>query len=79
LEYACSVQWLVASIHICICQVLVVPLQRKLYQVTISKHFLASTIVFGFGVCIWDRSPGGTVSRWTFLQSLLHTLSLYFI
>jgi hypothetical protein len=41
--------------------------------------FLASTIVSGFGDCIWDGSPGGTVSRWPFLQSLLHTLSPYFL
>ena len=26
-----------------------------------SKHFLVSTIVSGFGDCIWDESPGGTV------------------
>ena len=26
-------------------------------------HFLASTRVSVFGDCIWDGSPGGTVSR----------------
>ena len=26
------------------------------------KYFLASTIVSGFGDCIWDGSPGGVVS-----------------
>ena len=35
-----------------------------------------STIVSGFGDCIWDGYPGGTVSGWSFLQSLLHILSL---
>ena len=30
----------------------------------------------GFGDCIWDGFPGESVSRWSFLQSLLHTLSL---
>ena len=25
----------------------------------------------GFAGCIWDRSPGGAVSGWPFLQSLL--------
>ena len=25
---------------------------------------------------LWDRSPGGAVSAWSFIQSLLHTLSL---
>ena len=49
------------------------------YQISapVSKHSLASAIVSGFGVCIWDGSPGGTVSGWPFLQFLLHTLSLY--
>ena len=52
------------------------PLRRQLYQAPVSKHLLASTIVSGFGNCIWDGSPGGAVSGWPFLQSLLHTLSL---
>ena len=30
-------------------------------------YFVASTIVSGFGNCIWDRSPGGTVTGWPFL------------
>jgi hypothetical protein len=42
-----------------------------------SKHFLASTIVSGFGDYIWDGSPGRSVSGWPFLQSLLHTMSLF--
>jgi len=29
-------------------------------------------------VCIWTGSPGGAVSGWPFLQSLLQTSSLYF-
>ena len=72
----CSVQCLADSIHLCICQALAEPLRRQLYQAPVSKHFLASTIVSGFGDCIWDGSPGGAVSGWPFLQSLLHTLSL---
>ena len=75
----CSVQWLVVSICLCICQALAKPLRRQLYQAPVSKHFLASTIVFGFGDCIWGGSPGGAVSGWPFLQSLLHTLSPYFL
>jgi hypothetical protein len=39
---------------------------------SVSKHFLASAIVSGFGVCRWDGSQGGVVSRWPFLQSLFH-------
>jgi hypothetical protein len=48
----CSVQWLVESIYLCICQALAEPLRRQLYQVPVSKHLLASTIVSGFGDCI---------------------------
>ena len=35
---------------------------------------LASIIVSGFGDCIWDGSPGETVSGWPFLS--LSTLCL---
>jgi hypothetical protein len=72
----CSVQWLNESIHLCICQVLAEPLRRQLYQAPVSKHLLASTIVSGFGNCIWNRSPGGAVSGWPFLQSLPHFVSV---
>ena len=75
----CSVQWLAASIHFCICQALAEPLRKQPYQAPVSKHFLASAIVSGFGGCIWDESPVGAVSGWPFLQSLLHTLSPYFL
>jgi hypothetical protein len=74
-----SVQWFTESIHLCICQALTKPLKRQLYQASISKHFLASTIVSGFGNCIWDGSPGGAISAWSFCQSLLYTLSLYLL
>jgi hypothetical protein len=47
------------------------PLRRQLYQAPVSKIFLASTIVSGFGGCLWDGSPGRAVSWWSFLQSLL--------
>ena len=72
----CSVQWMAVSIHFCICQALAEPLRRQLYQAPVSKLLLASAIVSGFGGCLWDGSPGGAVSGWSFLQSLLHTLSL---
>jgi hypothetical protein len=74
----CFVQCMAVSIHFCICQALAEPLKRQLYQVPVSKH-LSSTIVSGFDGCIFDESPGGTVSRWPFLQFLLHTLSLYLL
>jgi len=57
-----SVQWLAASIHLCVCQALAKPLRGQLYQAPVSIHFLASAIVTGFGGCIWDRLSGGAVS-----------------
>jgi hypothetical protein len=51
-------------------------LRRQLYQAPVTKLLLASTIVSGFGGCIWDGSPDAAVSGWSFLQSLLHTLCL---
>ena len=58
-------------------QALAQPLRRQLYQAPVSKHFLAFTIVSGFGDCIWDGYSGGAGSGCPFLRSLLHTLSLY--
>jgi hypothetical protein len=63
LETLCSVQWMAVSIHFCISEVLTEPLRREVYQAPISKHLLASTILSGFGDCIWDGSPGESVSR----------------
>jgi hypothetical protein len=75
----CSPQWLTVSICLFICKVLAGPFRRQPYHAPFSMHFLASTMVSGFGDCIWDGSPGGTVSGWPFLQSLLYTLSLYLL
>jgi hypothetical protein len=75
----CSVQGLAVSISLCICQVLTQPLRRQLYQGPVSKHFLASTIVYWFGGCIWDGSPGKAVSGWSSIQALLNTLNPYFL
>ena len=58
----CSVQWLAESIHLCICQALVEPLRRQLYQASFCKHLLTSTIESGVGDYIWDGSSDGTVS-----------------
>ena len=63
----------------CIFQTLAEPLRNQLYQDPVSMYFLASSKVSGFGVCIWDGSIAGVVSGYPFLQSLLHTLSLYFL
>jgi hypothetical protein len=72
-----SVQWLAVSICLCISQVLAEPLREHPYQAPVSKCFLASTIVSGFGTCRWDGSLGGPVSVWYFLQSLLHFLFVW--
>jgi hypothetical protein len=75
----CSVQSLAASIPLCICQALAKPLRRQSSQAPLNMHFLASTIASWFGDGIWNVSPGGAVFGWPFLQSLLHTLSPYFV
>lgn len=58
----CSVQWIAVSSHFCISQALAEPLRSQQNQTPVSKHLLASIIVFGLGNCIWDRSLGGTVT-----------------
>ena len=50
---------------------LLTPCSVQLYRAPVSKHFLASAIVSGFGDCIFGGPPGRTVSGWPFLQSLL--------
>jgi len=79
LDSPCSVQWLAATIHICISRALAEPLRGCPYLAPVNKHFLASAIVTGFGGCIWNGSSGRSVSGWPFLQSLLHSMSLYFV
>jgi hypothetical protein len=74
-----SVQWLAVSIRLCICKALAGPLSGDSHIRLLGMHFLASTIMSGFGNCIWDESPGGTVSGWPFLQSLLYTFSPYLL
>jgi hypothetical protein len=48
LETLYSVQWMAVSIPFCICQALAEHLRRQPYQVPVSKHLLASTIVSVF-------------------------------
>ena len=45
----CSVQWLAESICFCVSQTVAESLRRQSYHAPFNKHFLASTIVFGFG------------------------------
>jgi len=58
----CSVRWLAVSILICIGKAQPEPLRRHLYQVPVSKHFLASAIVTEFDGYIRNKSPGRAVS-----------------
>jgi hypothetical protein len=50
----CSVRWLASSIYIYICQALAQTLRGQLYQASVRKHFLASSIVSAFSVSRWD-------------------------
>jgi hypothetical protein len=72
----CSIQWVTVSIHFCICQALAEPHRRQLYEAIVSRLLLASDIVSEFDGCLWDGSSSGAGSGWSFLQFLLHTLSL---
>jgi hypothetical protein len=58
LRTSCSVQWLIVSFHLFICKDLAGLLRRQPYQASFSKHFFISTIVSGFGDCLWDESLG---------------------
>ena len=50
--------------------------QETVTQGPVSKILLAYAIVFGFGGCIWNGSPGVAGSGWSFLPFQLQTLSL---
>jgi hypothetical protein len=52
---------LAESIPLCICQALAELLRRQLYQAPVSKHLLASSIVYEFGDYM------GWILRWDFL------------
>ena len=64
-----SVQWLAMSICICIGHVLAERPRSQICQDPVSKHLLASAIVWEIGDCKWDGSPGRAVSGWPFLHS----------
>jgi hypothetical protein len=65
--------------RICVGRDLTESHRGHLYQSPVSKCFLASAIVSGFGVCRWKSSLGGAVSGWPFLQFLLHPLFLHLL
>jgi hypothetical protein len=78
LRTPCSVQWLVVSIHLCICKALAGPLRRQLYQAPFSLHSLTSTKVCGFGNCIWAESLGRDILQMAFPSvSALHFISIF--
>ena len=56
---------------------LVDALKEQPYQAPVSKHFLASAIVWGFGVCRWDGFPRKDVSECPFRQSLRYFCPLF--
>jgi hypothetical protein len=72
----CKVQWLAASIRLCIYKALAGLLRRQPYQAPFSMHFFTSTIVSGFGICIWDESRVGQTLDGIFF-SLCSTLYLH--
>jgi hypothetical protein len=75
----CSIQCWPVFIHICIGLALAELLRRQLYCAPVSKYFLASATVSGFGVSRWDGSLGWAVSGWPFFQVLLNSLFLHFL
>jgi hypothetical protein len=75
----CSIQEITVSIHFSICQGLAKPHKIELYKGPVSKILLAYATMSGFGGCLWDGSPRGTVSGWSFHLSQLWTLTLYLL
>jgi len=52
-----SDQWLASSIRLCFCQTLAELFRRHSYQAPVSKHFLKSAILSGFGDYIYGMDP----------------------
>jgi hypothetical protein len=65
----CSLQLMAVSIHLCICQALADPLRGTAISGSCQQALVGIIIVSGFGNCIWDGSPSGTVTGWPFLQN----------
>ena len=66
----CSVQWMIVSIHFCICQALAEALRRQLYQAPVSRLLLASAIVSGFDGCSM-----GWIPKWGSLWMVISSVS----
>ena len=72
--------WCLApNIYICICQLLGEPPKEYPHQVPVSKCLLAIATVLGLLSADKMGFPGGAVPGQSFLQSLLHFLSLFFL
>jgi hypothetical protein len=67
----CSVQWMAVSIHFYICQALAEPL-RLLSASSYWHPQQCLVLVFVYGM----DALGSAFSGWSFLQSLLHTVSV---
>jgi hypothetical protein len=52
----CSIQYMILSIHFCMCQALAEALRRQLYQAPVSRLLLASAIVSGL-VIVYRMDP----------------------
>ena len=52
----CSVQWLAASIGLCICKALAGPLRKQPQQAPFGKHFLSSIVISGL-VTVYRTMP----------------------
>jgi len=74
-----SVQRLAVSISLYICQALAEPLRRKLYQVPVSMHFLASATFLSSKNEKENNCGAGEVAQWlralTVLQEVLSSIA----
>jgi hypothetical protein len=68
-----------ANIFLCICQALAEYLRRQQYQDPVSKHFLAYTIVSGFGMNPQERQSLDGLSFILCSKLSLHISSLEYL
>jgi hypothetical protein len=64
----CSAQWMIVSIHFCICQALAKALRRQLLS-GFCQQALVSICHSGFGGCLWYGSPSGALSVYMIVTS----------
>jgi hypothetical protein len=51
--------------------------QERAISGSCQQNLAGISIVSGFGGCIWDGSPGGAVSGWSFWRNLLNLIILW--